>query len=60
MDKGVKCNIICTEPKRLFTTRLVDCVSKERSQIVGETMSLFHYWTFSISIHGCQQLHVFL
>jgi hypothetical protein len=60
MGKGAQCNIICTQPRRLSAIGLADRVSKERSQAVGETVSLFHHWVFSISIHGCQQLHVFL
>jgi len=43
MGKGAKCNIICTQSRRLFAIGLVDRVSKERSQAVGETVSLFHH-----------------
>jgi hypothetical protein len=60
MGKGAQCNIICTQPRRLSAIGLADRVSKERSQAVGETVSLFHHCAFSISIHGRQQLHVFL
>ncbi len=53
MGKRVDCNIICTQLKRLSTIALVDRVSKEHIQVVGEIVSLFHHWVFSISIHGC-------
>ncbi len=31
MGKGDDCNIICTQPKKLYAIGWVDCVSKERS-----------------------------
>jgi len=60
MGKGVECNIICTQPKRLSTIRLVDRVSKERNQTIGETMSLFHHWAFSIQsmdVNSCMSFY---
>jgi HrpA-like RNA helicase len=54
MGKGAECNIICTQSRRLSAIGLADHVSKERSQAASETVSLFHHWAFSISIHGCQ------